>query len=439
MKISLILCSAFFVILLAMLRRNRVTLGLPAAYLMNLLVLHLPGLFGQIVDTKNVVQGDTVTRIGGILTTIGVVSFVVGVYAGTRNQPWPVARAAPRSAFWRFCLIGGGLLTVVAYRVSIPSITAVIKTGGPIWMLGTMLGIRSAYLAHDRKKLFRWLLVLGTYPLLILLLTGFMSYGSVAVIIVLSGLAVLVRSARALTFTYIVSIIFGISAFLSYFSHREEIRGAVWRGDATQVRVNASFDALKDITLFNPSNEDHLEALDQRLNQNYFVGLAATRIEAGQVKYLYGRSLYEGFLALIPRALWPTKPVEAGSPKIVSEMTGLTLAAGTSFGVGNVMEFHINFGIPGLIIGFLLFGMILGRLDRKAAFADTQGDMGNVFLYFLPAVAIIQPNGSIVEIVGGAAAATTAGFAWRWAWRNWPKPYMRAPMVARPRPTPQAL
>jgi hypothetical protein len=439
MKISLVLCLASFVILLAMLRRNRVTLGLPAAYLMNLLVLHVPGMFGQIVDTQNVVQGDAATRLGSILTAIGVVAFVLGVYLGTRNQPIPVARGAPRSVFWRFCLVGGGLLTVVAYRISLPSITAVIKTGGPIWMLGTMLGLRSAYLARDGKKMFRWLIVLAIYPLLILLLTGFMSYGSVAVIIVLSGLAVVVRSARALTFTYIVSVVFGISAFLSYFGHRDEIRGSVWRGDATQVRINATLDAIKDIELFNPSNEEHLDALDQRLNQNFFVGLAAARINAGEVKYLYGRSLYEGFLALIPRALWPNKPVEAGSPKIVSEMTGLKLAEGTSFGVGNVMEFHINFGIPGLIIGFVLFGFILARLDRKAAYADTQGDMGNTFLYFVPAIAMIQPNGSIVEIMGGAAAATAAGFGWRWAWRNWPKPYVRAPIAQRPRPTPQAL
>src|SRR5256885_7581077 len=144
----------------------------------------------------------------------------------------------------------------------------------------------------------------------------------------------------------------------------------------------------RDFEWFDPSNEIHLHALDQRLNQNYFVGLAAKRIEQGQVDYLYGRSLWEGVLATIPRALWPDKPVFGGSPALVSEMTGLTLSDSTSFGVGNVMEFHINFGIAGVVVGFLLIGVLLGALDRAAALAEASGDLGRVFIYFLPAVAL---------------------------------------------------
>ena len=108
-----------------------------------------------------------------------------------------------------------------------------------------------------------------------------------------------------------------------------------------------------------------------------------------------------------------------GSPKIVSEMTGLFLPETTSFGVGNVMEFQINFGIPGVVIGFLVLGWLLGTLDRKAAVAEGSGDLGRVFLFFLPATALIQPNGSMVEITGGPAAALVAAYSWKWAWRLW--------------------
>ena len=113
--------------------------------------------------------------------------------------------------------------------------------------------------------------------------------------------------------------------------------------------------------------------------------------------------------------------MKAGSPKIVGEMTGLRLCARTtSFGVGNVMEFQINFGIP--IVGFLILGFAIGWLDRRAAQEELKGNLRNVFLYFLPCIAIIQPNGSIVEITSGTAAGLIAGFAWRWAWDRWPKP-----------------
>ena len=162
----------------------------------------------------------------------------------------------------------------------------------------------------------------------------------------------------------------------------------------------------------------HLNAIDRRLNQNFFVGLAAQRIKQGQVDYLVGDSVWEGVLSLVPRALWPEKPVFAGSPQIVSKMTGLRLSPTTSFGVGNVMEFQINFGIPGVVIGFFLLGWLIGTLDLKAAEAESRGDLGGVILLFLPAVALIQPNGSLVDLFGGAAAALVGAFVWYHAWER---------------------
>jgi hypothetical protein len=45
--------------------------------------------------------------------------------------------------------------------------------------------------------------------------------------------------------------------------------------------------------------------------------------------------------------------------------------------------------------------------------------MGGTLLFFLPCVALIQPNGSIVELTGGAAAALVAAYGWKWAWKQW--------------------
>jgi hypothetical protein len=94
------------------------------------------------------------------------------------------------------------------------------------------------------------------------------------------------------------------------------------------------------------------------------------------------------------------------------------------------MEFDINFGIPGVIVGFLLLGFVLRKLDRNAARAYEEGELGSTLLYFLPAVAMIQPNGSMVEVIGGAAAAWLAACGWRWAWARWPKPIAFASLRA---------
>ena len=200
---------------------------------------------------------------------------------------------------------------------------------------------------------------------------------------------------------------------------RNDIREQVWGGASLEARIDSVTDTVRGFEWFDPSNRKHLGALDERLNQNYFVGLAARRIEVGLSRYLDGESVWEGLLSLVPRLLWPDKPVFGGSPQIVSKMTGLHFSPNTSIGVGNVMEFQINFGIPGVVIGFFVLGWLIGMLDLKAAVAEARGDMGGTILFFLPCVALIQPNGSIVELTGGSAAALVAAYGWRWAWKQW--------------------
>lgn len=441
MFFSVFVCMASLFVLIWLLRSSQVSLGLPIAYLSMLLLIHVPGAIAHMVDLNDVLRLHEITAIGIGLTAIGTACFVVGVGIAHFRATRPVPKPATRSIFWKFCLIGGWFITSVSFVIKVPSITALLTRGGPVWMLAILLALRSAIKRGDRVAKWRWFAALSAYPLLILLLGGFLSFGSMAVLIVLSGLAVTTRSTMRVALSVVGLGVFGISVFLSYFEHRDSIRAAVWGGQSTEARIDASMAAVYDISFFNPSNPRHLQALDARLNQNFFVGLAAARLDNGRVEYLHGRSLTEGAMALVPRALWADKPVTAGSPKIVSEMTGLQLSPTTSFGVGNVMEFYINFGVAGVIIGFLALGYILGRLDRQAATADAVGDLGGTFMYFLIAVALIQPNGSIVEMVGGGGAALLASYGWKWLWGRWPKPVTRrvtglAPRSA-PRPAPR--
>jgi hypothetical protein len=82
------------------------------------------------------------------------------------------------------------------------------------------------------------------------------------------------------------------------------------------------------------------------------------------------------------------------------------------------MEFQINFGIPGVAIGFLVLGWLIGMLDFRAAVAERRCDFKRVLLYFLPCVALIQPNGSLVELFSGAAAAFVGAFTWAFVWKR---------------------
>lgn len=297
-------------------------------------------------------------------------------------------------------------------------------------MLGVMLGLRAAFQRGDLKKIVIWLGALMVYPILMLLLGGFLSYGSAAIIVVCSALTISTRSYGRVVLGVSVFLFLSLSIFVNYFQHRTDIRSQVWGGAPLEARIDSVLDTFRDFEWLDPTNPRHLIALDERLNQNYFVGLAAQRIQQGQVQYLDGKSVWDGLLSLVPRAFWPEKPVFAGSPQVVSKMTGLSLSPTTSFGVGNVMEFHINFGIPGVVIGFLVLGWLIGTLDLKAAVAEGQGDMGRVILFFLPGVALIQPNGSLVDLLGGSAAAVVGAFVWNHIWERLAKKRSKTPKLA---------
>jgi len=422
---DILACIASLPLLLYFLRLRRVSLGLPLAYLASLLLIHVPGAFAHLVGEDRLEGGEFV-EIGIRYTAIAAFCFVAGVWLARRAMPAPKAPApANRRSFAMFCLIGGWIFVYgLTTFARIPSLGAAINSGGAVWMLGALLGLRAAFEARSPQRILIWCGALAVYPTIMLVGGGFLSYGTAAVMIVISVLAILARSYwRAMAGVVVASLV-GLTLFVNYFEHRTDIRESVWGGASVGNRLDSIGGIATNFHLIDLGSDKDLLALDQRLNQNLFVGLAATRISDGEVEYLNGQSVVDGMLALVPRAFWADKPVTGGSGRIVADMTGLELNEDTSWGVGNVMEFYINFGLAGLVFGFLFLGWLIGFLDLKAASAERRGDLKSVFVFFLPAVAVIQPGASIVEISGSAGAAFLVAFGWRWLWnmREPPRP-----------------
>ena len=429
---SILLCGLSLVVTLIILRSSGLSLGLPFAYLSCLHLQHVPGAYAHLarpdlfVTTPYVATGIWQTAIGSLCFVAGLlVSRYRARSVATRNTSFRSADTisavtATAEPFWRFCLIGGW---VFVYGLSplreIPSLGALIEKGAAIWMLGVMLGLRDAVARSRLKSIVIWLSALAVYPSLGLLLGGFLSYGSAAAMIVVSVLVVSVRSTPRILVGIVVATIIGLSIFVNYFIARDQIRSVTWSDASFGDRVNTVIDAFSEVSLINLSDDKHAESLDERLNQNYFVGLAADRLDNGFVDFRQGTSFYEALIAPIPRALWPDKPVFGGSGTLVKDMTGLDLSETTSWGVGQVMELYINFGWWSLVLGFAALGWLIGQLDIKAAAAERRGDIRTLLICFLPAIALIQPIGSLVELAGGGLSAYFAAIGWSHVWTMW--------------------
>jgi hypothetical protein len=255
-----------------------------------------------------------------------------------------------------------------------------------------------------------------------------------SIVIVTTALLIYARNVFVGAIATVAAAILGVSLFVSFFSIRNDFRELAWAGAGLSDRIAAITPLFTDIELVDPTNPDHLYALEERLNQNYFVGVAAERLGRGDIDYWYGESFWQGLVALVPRALWPSKPVTGGSGRMVADLTGLELDENTAWLVGPVLELYANFALVGVLLGFALLGYVFGKLDRLCAIRLAEGRFGDSLMYFLPCVALVQPLGSVVELTSGCAAALIAAVLWRRGWQSFSNLNVRqAQPAVRPR------
>jgi hypothetical protein len=183
---------------------------------------------------------------------------------------------------------------------------------------------------------------------------------------------------------------------------REDIRKMVGGGQPLQDRAERVETTLETFEWLDLWNDDHLERMDSRLNQSFLVGAAVSRL-ADFGEYAHGVTLWQSLQAVIPRVLWPDKPTAAGSGALVSEFTGIQFSEGTSVGIGQVMEFYVNFGTLGVVVGFILFGALITILDGAASERLAAHNLPGFVLWYLPGLSLLQVGGSMVEITSSMA------------------------------------
>ena len=74
-------------------------------------------------------------------------------------------------------------------------------------------------------------------------------------------------------------------------------------------------------------------------------------------------------------------------------------------GVGQVLEFYLNFGSTGVFIGFMVFGIIIRIVDITAAYKLLYGNWLGFASWFLPGLSMLQPGGALTEVTAATAAA----------------------------------
>jgi hypothetical protein len=286
----------------------------------------------------------------------------------------------------------------------VASLESLVSPLGALLVIGLWLRLYNADRRRQPERTVQTLALLPLLPLATLSTAGFIGYG---VNWVLSVVAFLFSLSRRRFWFYVsapVVVFLGLSFFVAYMGERTGIRELVWKENAGMTERLARISEI--ITNFRPldlQSSQHVKALEERLNQNFLVGIGEQRLQSGAVGLRHG----DTFPAwnLIPRAIWPDKPDIGGGGDLVSAFTGVHFAENTSVGVGQVLEFYMNFGQAGVIAGFAILGFILTRIDARIAHALYDGDIRALLSWAMPGLTLISPGGNLSEILVACAGA----------------------------------
>jgi hypothetical protein len=378
--------------------------ALTLAYFLTFSVGHIPGVLGYL-DPGFAPFLREATRVGLDATLIGMAAFCIGAAVAARVLPLRPAKAraygqmASAEFFsrvgWRMLAIGTlTYFLVVPLAALVPSLTAITSVTALLLILGFWLKLYAA----DRKQTLLTLAMMPLLPLSTLVTGGFLGYGTVWILEIVSFHFVIARRRIWFYIAGLPAIFLGLSLFVTYAQVRNEIRAVVWNENTGVFeRLEKVSRLYTEFQFLDLSNSDHQLVLDGRLNQNWLVGEGIMRHGENAVELLYGATV--PLWALIPRAIWPDKPTVGGGGDLVTQFTGVTFAENTSVGVGQVLEFYMNFGMPGVLVGFAVLGFILMRLDQQIMCGLATGNIAHVTRWALPGLALLAPMGNLMEIL----------------------------------------
>jgi len=400
----------FFVWLQA--RRAYGGAGFIFIYILLLSVIHL---FGAIIHAipEFSLKGANFVVLGFRESLYGMAAFCAGAFlpilgrATLEQQAAREARVAvPHKTIWYLMGLGIAFFFARAVLGKIPSIGAAINAGTTLMVVSLVLGFWTSWIEGRKLGMFFWVALCAGFPLFSLTFQGFLGFGVSVAAIVLLAIASFYRPQWRVWAIGIPAIYFALSLYVTYMREREQIREEVWGGSKMEKRIEKIRKIYDDFEWLNLKREEHVERINERLNQNLLVGMTVDRIERGDIYPVNGITLWWGVQSLVPRIIWRGKTVRAGSMDAAGYFTGEEYAKGTSVGLGQIMELYGNYKRPGVIIGMFLLGWLLSIWDIRCGQALRRGDWRNYSCYFILLVPLLQPGGSAVELFSGTAAAT---------------------------------
>jgi hypothetical protein len=288
----------------------------------------------------------------------------------------------------------------------IPSAQAFTNALMRLWHVGAIIWLWEI-IQHKRplKSLVPLAAVIIIWPIFTVVRDGFLGFGVVPTIVVGIFAALRVRKVRLLIIPSLVISYVVLSIIAVYFDSRNTVRAIVWAGEYTQSPLQDVYNTLAfNFRWFDATDSTQLDWIDVRLGYNFPLGRVIKRIGERVVPLGNGQTIESAVLMLVPRALWPDKPIVVGGSALYQYYTGIPIQPGTSVGLSPVIELYANYQTPGVILGFILLGVVIAWLDYGAAQALWRGDNLSFALWIVPIFGLILVQDDLLTLVSTAVS-----------------------------------
>ena len=304
-------------------------------------------------------------------------------------------------------LISYFVVTPLGARV--PTLSALVGVLPNLLLVGIGLTCWQAWREGKPQVVAGWLLVAAIWPLITVGTSGFLGAGIAFFVTLLAFVFQFLGLRFRLIILTLVFLYLGLTVYVTYMQARTDIRSVIWSEEISlSERADAIVTGARGFEWFNPLDGDHLYWIDIRLNQGYLVGAAHYQIAAGYGRYALGDTLWDAVVMLVPRVIWQDKPLEVGGSQRVTAYTGIPFYGSTSVGMSQVLEFYVNFGTVGVVVGFALMGCLLALLDERAARYLWRGDWYRFILWYFPALSLLRPDNDLFVLIAGWVSGTVA-------------------------------
>lgn len=434
--------AAALAVVVAQWKRELPSAGLTIAYVAFLWRLHWTG--GAIYLPGSPLPYSEAAIAGFMQSLYAVGAFAVGSVLVAPLLVSKRARAIKRivvgSTYYRWSrnnvpwiFIAVGLLCYVLAATPVrqlPSATSILTAGQDFLLAGICLHTLFLIVEDRKIRLVGVIVLLAVFPLITLAAAGFLGQGAMMAALVLLFVARFYEPRWHLVVGGLVVAFLAMSLYVTYKRDKQELRAVIWGGATVQERVAAVTSTLGDFEWFDPNDVGHLQAIEGRVSQNELVGDAILYTSSSN-QYAEGRTLKAALAAAVPRVVWPDKPSVAGGHEVASRYTGRTFATGTSVGMGHVMELYVNFGRAGVIVGFVILGILVTYIDHRAGLYLSAGEWGNFAMLFVAGIGLLSVATTFSILVPRVLAGLLVG----WGVKTFVLPQFRRGGVGTPRPS----